>query len=246
MHNFLTKIIEVKRKEVEELKKESRKFREALIEPNGDIAIIAEIKLTSPHIGLLGNKNEVERRVILYEKSGVDAISVVVDKTFFHGDYQLIREIKQDVSLPVLSKDFIIDPAQVFYARVMGADAVLLIAKIVSFDKLIQLVMLVKTLGMEVVVEIDNKKDLQKVLTTDVHFIAVNARNLDDLSLDINRACQLITLIPEDRIALAFSGIKERNDVEKYKIAGAKAVLVGTSFMKAKNIKNFIKELRGL
>ncbi|MBI4067426.1 indole-3-glycerol-phosphate synthase [Candidatus Gottesmanbacteria bacterium] len=245
MKNFLSRIIEIKRKEVEKLKSESCSFKNALVNPKSDgLAIIAEIKLASPVAGLIGKKTDVTNRVTEYELAGVDAISVVVDKTYFQGEYSLIRKIKQNVILPILAKDFIIDPLQIFQSKRMGADAVLLIAKIVNQTKLIELVKLAEELEIDPIVEVDNQNDLERVLKINTDLVAVNARNLDDFSVDIDRACHLIKQIPENRVVLGFSGIRRREDVEKYKAAGARGVLVGTSLMKARNVKKFINKLR--
>lgn len=222
-------------------------FLNAILKPKlGDIALIAEIKLTSPSSGNLGKESDVEIIAKTYEQAGADAISIVTNKKFFSGDISFIKRVKKVSTLPILCKDFIVDPFQLIEIKHTGAQAVLLIAKIVSKEKLKKLVELVISLGMEPVVEVQTEKELHHALLTFASCIAVNARDLQDFSVDIDRACGLIQKIPNNRIALGFSGISSRKDVEKYKKAGAKAVLVGTSLMKAKDIKGRIKELKGL
>lgn len=245
INNFLRTIIHAKKKEIEELKRNNNVFRRALSQTGG-VAIIAEVKLVSPSRGILGKREEIVERVKRYEENRVAAISVVVDKTYFGGDYELIKEIKRVVKPPVLVKDFILDPIQVYKAKEAGVDAVLLIARIVRSDQLIELVNFGRQLGMAPVVEIDNEKDLRRVVESDVEIIAVNARNLDDFSVDVDRACRLLKKVPNDRIKLGFSGIKTRRDIDTYEEAGAKGVLVGTSLMKAKNIRKFISDLRDI
>lgn len=246
MDSILNQIIANKYKEVEK-KKVKRNFLGAIINPKvGDISIIAEIKLASPSQGVLRDVTNIEKKVKDYERGGADAISVVVDKKYFGGDLEFIKRIKRTVSLPILAKDFIVDPYQVYEAKVYGADAVLLIAKIVTFDKLVQLVKLAREMNIEPVVEVQNTQELKDALKTDTRIIAVNARDLSTFKVDIDRACKLIKLIPRKYIVLGFSGVSNQDDVEKYKAAGAKGILVGTSLMRAKNISGLIKELKDL
>jgi len=244
----LNEIIRHKKKEVAEKKKKSgRNFLERIVKPQiGDIGIIAEIKLASPTEEVLGHEKDVCSRAVIYGKAGADAISIVVDYKYFGGNLNFIREVKKTVSLPVLMKDFIIDPFQIYEAKMNGADAVLLIAKILTATLLINLVKLTESLGMIPIVEINNKDDRKKALKTRALCIAVNSRDLSTFQVDVDRACQLIKSIPSTRIVLGFSGVKGREEVEKYQQAGAKAVLVGTSLMKVKNINQLIKNLKGL
>ncbi len=246
MKNKLKEILESKYKEVAE-KKQKRDFVKSIINPKiGDISIIAEIKLTSPSEGKLGDRNKLKERTIMYEKSSADAVSVVVDKKYFGGELDFIKQVKNVVSLPILAKDFIIDPYQIYELKTYGADAILLIAKIVSADKLVQFVRLAKELNMDSVVEVQTEQELEYAFNTDTQIIAVNARNLDTFEVDIERACGLLKLIPHKYITLGFSGVKNRKDVQKYKNAGVKGVLVGTSLMKSKDIKGFIRELKDI
>lgn len=243
MKVHLDRIIHNKKQELKE-KKKTRDFLEAVKNTKaGDISIIAEIKLGSPSAGRLGREAMLAEKVKEYASGGADAISVVVDKKYFGGNLEFIRRIKNAVSLPVLAKDFIIDPFQIYELKYYGADAVLLIAKILTLDKLVQLVKLTKELNLEPVVEVHNKGELNQAIQTDTRIIAVNARDLATFEVDIRKACKLIKTIPEKFAALGFSGVSNRDDVEKYKTAGAKGILVGTSLMKAQNTGIFLKEL---
>jgi len=246
MKTKLDEIISNKRKEIA-VKKKGRDFLRAIKNPSeGDISIIAEIKLASPAEGKLGEEKELEEKVSLYEKGGADAISIVVDKTYFGGELEFIRRIKTAVSLPVLAKDFIIDPYQIYQMKAYGADAVLLIAKIVSFDKLARFVKLARELNMEPIVEVHNEKELPDAIQTETRIIAVNARNLDTFKIDVDMASRLLKLIPPKYVTLGFSGVKNCKDAKKYKNAGAKGILVGTSLMRAHNINGFIRRLKGV
>ncbi len=244
MKNKLNEIIENKFQEVEK-NKQKRDFLGSISNPKtGDISIIAEIKLASPTIGRFADKNSVLNQVIKYERGRTDAISVVVDKKYFGGELEFIKQIKNVVSVPILAKDFIIGPYQIYELKAYGADAILLIAKIISAEKLDQFVRLAMELNMEPIVEVQTRQELNNALKTDTRIIAVNARNLESFDVNIDDACKLLKLIPKKYRTLGFSGIKNRKDVQKYKNAGAKGVLVGTSLMKSIDIKGLLMSLR--
>ncbi len=241
----LEEIITNKFREISQ-KKGKRDFGRAIIKSKtGSISIIAEIKLISPTEGKLGDENNAVNHVVEYEEYA-DAISVVVDRKYFGGSYELLGKVKKKSSLPILAKDFIVDPFQICEAKYFGADAVLLIAKIVSTEKLIQFVKLTKKLNIEPVVEVQTEQELGAALKTETRMIAVNARNLETFKVDVDRACRLLVLIPPKYVKLGFSGVYARREVEKYKKVGAAGVLVGTSLMKSQNPGILIKELKGL
>jgi len=224
-----------------------RSFRQAIKNPKkGSLAIIAEIKLSSSTQPFLGKETEIVDRVQDYQDAKVDAVSVITEKHFFNGDPTFICKIKKAVSLPILQKDFIVDPYQIYEAKIAGADAILLIAKIVSQKDLVFLVKLAQKLGLEPVVEINNDKELKNAITTSTKIIAVNARNLNTFLISIDSACKLIKKIPDKFIKLGFSGISSRGDVLKYKNAGVNGILIGTSLMKTKNINQYLQYLRGV
>jgi len=211
-----------------------------------DFLVIAEIKFasfTEPH---LGKRSDLISRAKQYEQAGADAISLIIEQRIFKGDLSDIAKVKKHVSLPILVKDFVLDESQIYQIKQAGADRVLLIAKIVSGQKLKRFVKLSKVIGLEPVVEINDEQDLKKAMATDTNIIAVNARNLKTLRVDVDGACRLLAKIPQKFIKLGFSGIHSRVEVVKYKRAGAKGVLVGTALMKTQNINQFIKELKTL
>lgn len=262
MHNILDKIIESKRhdlgvqkmsKSLEELKKKAfttkaeSKFKSALLPPKQtDIAIIAEIKLASPTNPDLTSSINIAERANEYENSHVDAISFITEKKYFKGDISFIEQLKTHVSLPILQKDFVIDPYQIYEAKTVSSDALLLIARLLDQQTLIEFVTLAFAMGVEPVVEINDKKDLKKAVATSTSIIAVNARNLDTFEVDVIGACEVIKKIPNQFIKLGFSGIRSSQEVKQYKDAGVQGVLVGTSLMQATHIENFIKSLRNL
>lgn len=208
------------------------------------VSLIAEVKLASPSMGKLGALKNVQKRVYAYEKAHADCLSVVVDEKYFSGSYTLLRNIRSLTTLPILSKDFVIDPIQICEAKSSGADAVLLIAKILSLRKLNLFVRLVKSLGMDPVVEVSTDDELTMAFKTPTKIIAVNARDLDTFEINIDDACRILTLIPKHYTVLAFSGVQSRKDVEHYVNYGAKGVLVGTSLMRSHKVDRFIRSLK--
>lgn len=158
----------------------------------------------------------------------------------------LLSEVKEISSLSVLCKDFIIDEYQIYEAKFHGADAVLLIASLLNTRELKTFVKLIVSLGIEPVVELSEKNELKKVMESGAKIISVNARNFSDFSVDVDRACRLLKMIPDTFVKIGFSGVKSSEDVVKYKNAEAKAVLVGTSLMRANNVLQLIHKLKGL
>lgn len=242
----LNEILRNKLREVEH-KKKTRDFFRSMINPKaGNVSIIAEIKLASPSAGKLGDANDIGKKVKDYEKGGADAISIVVDKKYFGGKMDFIKQIEDAVFLPILAKDFVIDPYQIYEMKIYGADAILLIAKILSRKQLKEFVDLAFELGLEPVVEVQNKKELENAIYTQTRIIAVNARDLTTFEVDIGKACKLIKNIPKKFVSLGFSGVSGIKEVEKYKKSGAKGILVGTGLMKSNNIRKLLKELKNL
>lgn len=238
MHNILLKIIEKKQQDLYRQKSHFLNF------PKDKMAIIAEIKLSSPTIPFLGSKKDIIKRALAYEQAKADAISFITEKHYFKGSPDFISQIKKRINIPILQKDFVIDPYQIYEAKIISADALLLIAKIVNKKTLIKFVALSQEIGVEPIVEINDEKDLEKAISTSTSIIAVNARNLQTFVVDVTQACRLMKKIPDRFIRLGFSGIKSADEVKKYQQAGAKGVLVGTSLMRAKNIPAFINSLR--
>ncbi len=243
--NIIKTILDQKKKDLKGKLKLESLFKNAIVQASKHgVAIIGEIKFASPTHPHLGSASELLDRARAYEKAGADAISIITEKHFFKGDIGFVSRVKKSMKIPVLQKDFVIDEQQIYEAKSAGADALLLIARIVSKSQLQQFVMLAQTLRIEPVVEIHNQEDLKKAIATKTLFIAVNARDLNTFTIDVEAACGLMKKIPDRFIKLGFSGIQSRAEVQKYTNAGAKGVLIGTSLMKAKNIQDFIKNLK--
>ena len=244
-NNFLKKIITLKKEEISKKQNnQASRFLQCFTTDSKTIRIIAEIKFASPTNPRLGTGVNLIKRAKEYEQAGADAISIITEKHFFKGDSVFITECKKNSSLPVLQKDFIIDTSQIYEAKSIGADALLLIARLVNGKLLKEFVSLCFMLGIEPVVEIQNEEDLQKAVLTKTHIIAVNARDLETFTVDVVGACMLLEKIPRKFTTLGFSGIVSPKEALLYKESGAKGILIGTSLMKSKDCKGFIKRLQ--
>lgn len=221
-------------------------FKEAIEQRfnSGGVGLIAEIKLASPSAGELENSGNVIEIAGAYKEGGADAISIITEKYFFNGSIEFINQVKEKIALPVLQKDFAVDLFQIYEGRVKGADAFLLIAKIISPDQLKRFVDLCLRIGLEPVVEINDELDLENALQTKTKIIAVNSRDLDTFKVDIEKACELLKRIPEKYLKLGFSGVNSKEEVEKYISAGARGVLVGTNLIRSQNRRKFLEDLR--
>lgn len=240
MHNILKAIVNKKKKDLG--RKEEKRFVKALSD-RGSMAIIGELKFASPAGSNFGSANILTKKAKDYKKAGIAAISIITEKHFFKGDTSFIPQVRQVIDLPILQKDFVIDESQIYEAKFLGSDALLLIARILDKQTLKRFVLLAKQLGIEPVVEIANEEDLSKAITTTTDIIAVNARNLDTFAVNVEKACLLMKKIPQQFIRLGFSGVSSKQETLQYKKAGAKGVLIGTSLMKAENVSEFMKGL---
>ena len=250
MHNILLEIINKTKQDLLIRKKQNplndNKFYQSFLKPKFGIGIIAEVKFASPTNPKLGSPADLTKIVKSYQQAEADAISVITEKHFFNGRLEFVTQIKKITSLPILQKDFVIDRYQIFESKSLGADAILLIAKILDQKILNNFVKLALDLRIEPVVEVNDELDLKKATSTKTKVIAVNARNFNTLEINVDQACELLKKVPDNFVKLGFSGIHSKYEVNKYKQSGAKAVLVGTSLMKSNNIFKLIKELKNV
>ncbi|GJQ58108.1 MAG: indole-3-glycerol phosphate synthase [Candidatus Scalindua sp.] len=207
--------------------------------------VIAEVKRASPSAGIIRKDFDHIEIATQYESSGAAALSVLTDREFFKGDLRYLTEVKERVNLPLLRKDFLIDPYQIYEARVAGADAILLIARLLTEEQINSYLSLAHGLGMECLVEIHNKKELEKVLETGTAIIGINNRDLDTFETKLETSLQLRSLVPKGKILVSESGIKSRSDVVRLEDAGFDAILVGETLMRSNNIFSKMKELLG-
>ncbi|MBP7088229.1 MAG: indole-3-glycerol phosphate synthase TrpC [Candidatus Omnitrophica bacterium] len=255
MHKVLSLIIEAKKNKVEVLKKNQQailslvknapapiSFKEA-IKRAGKVSFIAEIKQASPSSGVLRPNFSPLELAKTFQKSGVNAISVVTEEDFFLGKINYLEDIRKEVNIPILRKDFILDEIQILESRAVGADAILLIMGILNEEKIKTLFSYAKDLGMDVLVEVHTEKELKKVIKLGADIVGINSRNLHTFKINLSRPKSLLPFIPENIVKVSESGIKSLKDILLLKGLGADAVLVGEVLMRADNIEEKIKEL---
>ncbi len=223
-----------------------RDFRTAVKRSSDEnIKLIAEIKKASPTKGIIREKFDHISIAQIYDKKHVHAVSVLTEEDFFMGSLSFIPEVKKFTSKPVLRKDFIVDEYQIYETRVNSADAILLIAAILEKNQAAEYLNLARELGLSVLFEVHNFKELEMALLIACDIIGINNRNLKTLQIDMNTTFTLRREIPSDRIVVSESGIKSRMDVQKLQNIRVDALLIGTSFMEAEDIGKKIDELTG-
>lgn len=257
---FLPKIIKHKEQEIiqakekvslSELKskikdcKETLNFASAISVP-GHINIIAEIKKASPSKGVMCEDFDPVGIAKEFEEGGAKALSVLTEKQFFKGDPAYIKKIKPHVKLPVLRKDFIIDEYQIFESRVLEADAILLICRILAKKQLQDFIQIAQTLRLSCLVEVHTEKELDQVLKTDAKIIGINNRDLHTFKTDLEVTARLVKMIAgEDKIIVSESGIKTNEDIMYLKSLGVHSVLIGETLIKSSDRAEKIRQLLG-
>jgi indole-3-glycerol phosphate synthase len=253
MHHRLLEILTEKQNEVARLKKimsfkgdnnlpALRDFKAAIVVPQR-ISLVAEIKFASPSAGLIREKGDPTAIARIYEKAGATAISLLTDKRFFQGDLNQLPHLKRAISLPILRKDFIIDAVQVQQAFFYGADAILLIARILSHQQLAELISLCRELGMAPLIEVHDRDDLEKAIACNAEIIGINNRDLDSFKVDINTTSEMAPLVPDNCIVVSESGIENGGDILSLKGTGIHAVLVGSALMRSNDLAGKTAEL---
>jgi indole-3-glycerol phosphate synthase len=266
MANILDTIVEQKKREVSALpdtavtlqvlkdafakRGEHRGFLFNLRRPRrGPVALIAEVKKASPSAGVICPNFDPVRIAMEYEAAGASCLSVLTDEQFFQGSLDYLKQIRAAVSLPLLRKDFIIDERQILEAIEWGADAILLIAAILSDSNLARFHDLATDAGLAVLVEVHDEEELERAIAINARLVGVNNRNLKTFTVDIatteRLAIRLFRDAPDDILLVAESGIQTRGDVERLAAAGARAILVGESLMRQGNIGDKVAELIG-
>ncbi|MBT9313905.1 indole-3-glycerol phosphate synthase TrpC [Leptothoe spongobia] len=252
-HNILEKIVWQKEAEVARLREKTplselqRKvlaiappldFAEALRHGQTTPAVIAEVKKASPSKGVIREDFDPVEIATAYEQGGATCLSVLTDRKFFQGSFDYLAQVRQAVKLPLLCKEFIIYPYQIYQARIHGADAVLLIAAILSDKDLGYFTRIAKALGMTALVEVHTAEELDRVLTLEsVNVIGVNNRNLEDFSVSLETTRDLLAQATAharsaEIVFISESGIHQPDDVAQVSQAGAQAILVGESLMR--------------
>jgi indole-3-glycerol phosphate synthase len=212
-------------------------------EPPERVPLIAEIKRRSPSGGQMNCPYDMIELAGIYERSGAMAISILTDEKYFGGSIEDVAKVRSTVSLPILRKDFIIDEYQVYEAKAYGADLILLIAAILDDSRMGELLQLAHSLRLEVLIESHTKEELERSIATGAKLIGINNRNLDTLVTDLATSEELIPLVPDDRIVVTESGVKNGNDVKRLLDAGANAFLVGEALLKDKDPGDKVAEM---
>lgn len=245
------RLVESKRnKPLSQLKEEVSKldinddfpFKEALKDP--EIAIIAEVKKASPSKGLIAEDFDYIKIAKDYEQAGASAISVLTESYFFKGSNDYLKEIAENVQIPILRKDFTIDEYMIYEAKTLGASAILLIVSILDDVQLKEYLDLAHDLGLSAIVETHDEEEIRTAIDAGAEIIGVNNRNLADFTVDINNSVNLRRLVSDDILFISESGIKTAEDVRRLKENNVDAVLIGETLMKSDDKKAMIAELK--
>lgn len=251
---ILNNIIAEKKKEVAMLKetgivdtepvvreRAKKTFRQLVLESD-KMNIIAEIKRASPSKGIINDGVDPVEQAKTYADNGVGAISVLTDTPFFQGTIDDMRAVRAVVDVPVLNKDFIIDPIQIKRAKRAGADIILLIAAALDDIEMNELYTYARELDLEVLCEVHNEEEMERVLRLDADLIGINNRNLKTFEVDLTTTTRLANMITNpNTILVSESGIETRANVEFVRDAGARAILVGETFMRTDHLEDTIR-----
>jgi len=212
-------------------------------EKNGEVAVIAELKKASPIKGMLCEEFDPRTRAHDYVDNGASIISVITEKNFFEGSREYLQEVRKEVNIPLLRKDFIIHELQLYESLQLGADLVLLIAALFDYEKLLYLSEKSLEIRLEPLVEVHDPTELQLALDLPVRMIGINNRNLKDFTVDINNSLKLGESIPDSLIKVSESGIKSVQDLKLLEENGFSAALIGETLVRASNPGEKLREL---
>jgi indole-3-glycerol phosphate synthase len=253
--NFLSEIIERKRSRLEsvkhivpretlEIRSNPHRFRNALLRDG--VNIIAEFKRRSPSKGVIRENANLSEIVKSYEAGGATAISVLTEEDYFSGSLDDLRAVKDAVDLPVLRKDFVFDEYQVYESAAAGADAVLLIVAALDDERLVRLRHLIEDdLGMDALIEVHTREEMQRAVTCGAKLIGVNNRNLHTFEVSLNTSLSLANEAPTDAVLISESGLNNANDLARLREAGYRGFLIGESLMRSSNPAALLRELKG-
>ncbi len=210
------------------------------------VRLIAEVKRASPSAGVIRQDFKPVEIAQIYADNGASVISVLTEEDSFMGSLEYLKDARTALkgkNIPLLRKDFIVDPYQVYQSRAYGADCLLLIAAILEPNELMDHLSLSRRLGMQCLVEVHDEEELAVVLESGAEIIGINNRDLDTFKVDINTTGRLKALIPEDRVVVSESGVESRRDIKKLEDWGVDAVLVGEALIRATDIAAKVREL---
>lgn len=259
MSDILQKIVATKWQEIAEAKSlrsqneleqvcqslpPTRGFADALA-GGPPIRLIAEVKKASPSAGLIRADFDPVTIAHAYHDAGARCLSILTDSTYFQGQLSFLQAIRDVVPLPLLRKDFIVDPYQVYQARVAGADAILLIAECLDDPTMNDLYQLARSLDLDVLIELHDPENLPRVLNTGTRLVGVNNRDLHTFTVDTDRTLSIRKQVPDDRLIIGESGVRDRGLVETWQAAGVNAMLVGETLMRQDDIRTAVHQLLG-
>lgn len=220
-------------------------FEHGLREPGKKpLAVIAEVKKASPSKGIIKHDFQPVEIAREYEKAGANAVSVLTEEHYFKGSSMFLKQIRKAVELPILRKDFIIDDYQLYEARMLGADAVLLIAAILPREKLMEFMLLAQALSLDCLVEVHDEKEVETALFCNAFIIGINNRNLQTFTVTLDTTKLLSALIPKGCVIVSESGIATNADMHMVQKCGVDAVLIGETLMKSSDIRKSMNALR--
>lgn len=218
-------------------------FKAAVSGLKGRLSVIAEVKKASPSKGVISESFNPLSQAVSYEKSGADAVSCLTEERYFLGKNEYLSDIAKTVSIPVLRKDFITDPYQIYHAKVMGADAVLLIAALLETGIIKEFRAIAEELGLSVLAETHSESEIESVLSAGCSIIGINNRDLRTFEVNINTTERLIKYIPKGYAVISESGLKSTEDLKSVREWGASGVLIGETFMRSGKIEDTFAEL---
>lgn len=222
-----------------------RSFKAALkSEPKP--AIIAEVKKASPSKGIISADFRPAEQALAYQKAGAAAVSCLTEEYYFKGSAEYFKAVRKVVDIPMIRKDFIIDPYQIYEAKAMGADAILLIAAILDTEQMKEYREIAENLKMDVLAESHSETELTSVINAGCTIFGINNRNLKDFSVTLETTERLAGLVPKGGIIVSESGISTAEDMKFLADCGANAVLIGETLMRSGSVENSVKELRSL
>ena len=237
------KSLAIIKSEAQALPKGNFVFEKALRQK--DISFITEIKKASPSKGLIAKDFDYIRIAKEYEAAGAAAISVLTEPTAFLGCDQYLKDVRKVVGIPILRKDFTVDEYQIYEAKTIGADALLLICALLDTETIRKYLAICDELGLSALVEAHDAEEVKSALQAGASVIGVNNRNLKDFTVDLQNSVNLRTLVPENIICVSESGIKTQSDVAVLRKNGTDAVLIGETLMRSNDISGEISKLRG-
>ena len=217
---------------------------EKKLRENKKISLICEVKKASPSKGIISEDFPFIDIAKEYEKAGTDCISVLTEPKWFFGSDEIFKEIRENVNLPILRKDFTVDEYQIYESKLLGADAVLLICSLLDRDTLERYISICHSLGLSALVEAHNEEEIKSAVSAGARIIGVNNRNLKDFTVDLSNSKNLRKSIPKDVLFIAESGISKVEDAISLINSGAEALLIGEAMMRSSHKRTFIEEIK--